>query len=216
MWLQNCELLFCTSKAIKLRVGRKEFTLMTAWLWRGCSLKEDVIGWKEDIRSSPKASQLEATGIVPSKETAPCEERNPKTPQQAAGTLTSPTVSIPAASNSTVSRTLATTCHLVMHTSCVYFMWNVNIWLFSFQVKYLSLWTSCLWCKRWAEFLWLSNTFMNHNRETENSNSGTWQHGSEETLTNSKINYVATDRNCCTTWGASTNAGSWKRVLRCP
>lgn len=41
------------------------------------------------------ASQEEATGIEPSKETAPCEERNPKIPQHAAGTLTSPTVSIP-------------------------------------------------------------------------------------------------------------------------
>ena len=43
----------------------------------------------------PTVSRLVETGMIPIWETAPWEGRNPITPQNAAGTLTPPTVSTP-------------------------------------------------------------------------------------------------------------------------
>lgn len=57
----------------------------------------------------PTESRLEDTGMIPAFEIAPWEDLNPRTPQYPAGTLTPPTVSMPAMMQSHQNHTLMET-----------------------------------------------------------------------------------------------------------
>jgi hypothetical protein len=50
----------------------------------------------------PTVSRLVETGMIPTWETAPCEGRNPSIPQNPAGTLTPPEVSMPVIHSDTI------------------------------------------------------------------------------------------------------------------
>lgn len=77
-------------------------------LLRGICVNEcamQLVNFLWDVGTIPTASRLGEVGILPTIETTPCEERKPRTPQQAAGNLTSPTVSTPVRGSTIYSNT---------------------------------------------------------------------------------------------------------------